>query len=309
MTLAIDVRGLRKTYRASGGGTVEALKGVDLQVGERELFGFVGVNGAGKSTLIKSLMGLLRPNGGEAYVLGHPAGSTAARACIGYLPEVSNYHEFLTAQELLGVHAVLAGVPASERKQRCDEALETVGLGARKGSRIADFSKGMKQRFGIAQAMVGNPPLLVLDELTSGLDPVAQRELKDIMTVLRGKGSTILFSSHHMSEVEAVCDRVAIIHRGRMRACGTLEQLLTQPHLAQVQLQVDEGLRSALESQFSFKLVEGACTVERARVHELYETVRKGGGEVISFQPFRKSLEDFYFETIRKADEEEGFAK
>ena len=221
---AIDFQGLKKTFRTLRG-PVEALRGLDLQVKPGEIFGYIGVNGAGKSTSIKVLLGLIRATAGAAWVFGEPAGSLAARRKIGYLPEVANYHEFMSAAELLMMHARLAGVPRALQAERCRDALEVVGLSARKHSRISEYSKGMKQRVGVAQALVSDPPLLILDELTSGLDPFAQRDLRDILTRLKERNITVFFSSHHMSEVEATCDRAAIIHRGALQACGTIPEL------------------------------------------------------------------------------------
>ena len=221
---AIDFQGLKKTFRTLRG-PVEALRGLDLQVKPGEIFGYIGVNGAGKSTSIKVLLGLIRATAGAAWVFGEPAGSLAARRKIGYLPEVANYHEFMSAAELLMMHARLAGVPRALQAERCRDALEVVGLSARKHSRLSEYSKGMKQRVGVAQALVSDPPLLILDELTSGLDPFAQRDLRDILTRLKERNITVFFSSHHMSEVEAICDRAAIIHRGALQACGTIPEL------------------------------------------------------------------------------------
>ncbi|MCA9797135.1 MAG: ABC transporter ATP-binding protein, partial [Candidatus Eremiobacteraeota bacterium] len=210
---AIEIDGLEKTYVTRGARQV-ALKGIDLHVREGEIFGFAGPNGAGKSTAIKILIGLMRPDQGRALVFGQTCGQTSTRQLIGYLPEVSSYHEFMTAEELLIVHAKLAGLPRTEIRPRCQEVLQMVGLAQRKNSRIREFSKGMKQRFGIAQALVGRPRLLILDELTSGLDPVAQQELLTIIRSLKREGITVFFSSHHMSEIEEVCDSAAIIDHG-----------------------------------------------------------------------------------------------
>ena len=202
---ALEFQQLRKTFRTLRG-PVEALRGLDLQVRAGEIFGYIGVNGAGKSTSIKVLLGLIRATSGTARVFGLAAGSLAARKKIGYLPEVANYHEFMSAAELLRVHARLAGVPRALQAERCQDALEVVGLSHRQHSRISEYSKGMKQRVGIAQALVSDPPLLILDELTSGLDPFAQRDLRDILLRLKERKITVFFSSHHMSEVEAICE-------------------------------------------------------------------------------------------------------
>ena len=224
-TAAVKFESVKKTYK-SRQGKIEALKGLDLVIPEGEIFGFAGPNGAGKSTSIKILVGLIRPDEGSVTIFDHPSGSKAAKSLIGFLPEVTLYHEFMSARELLAIHATLAGIPSKEIASRCEEALEKVGLADRVNYRLKEFSKGMKQRFGIAQAIVGNPKLLVLDELTSGLDPRAQAELLTLLTELKAQGLTIFFSSHHLREIEKICDSVAIIHEGTLRTSGTLDEVL-----------------------------------------------------------------------------------
>lgn len=306
--LAIDVRNLRKTYKTASGGQHEALRGVDLQVQSGELFGFVGVNGAGKSTLIKSLLGLIRITSGEAFVYGAVAGSLEARRNIGYLPEVANYHEFMSATELLSIHAALSGVAPADRSRRCDECLDLVGLGARKTARLSEYSKGMKQRFGIAQALVGQPKLLILDELTSGLDPKAQLELRDITANLKQQGTTVFFSSHHMTEVEAMCDRVGILHRGLMRACGTLDELLNEPGYHVLQLKCPEESRSNFLSKNPSITAISSDTwhVPDSVLGETVAWLTTGAGSVVSLNQSRKSLEDFYMKLITRVDQEEA---
>lgn len=219
---AITFESVNKTYRNG----VEALKGISFQVSEGDIYGFAGPNGAGKSTAIKILVGLVRPTSGTTKIFSEPGGSREAKQMIGYLPEVTLYHEFMTVEELLKIHATLAGIPASDAKDNCEKALERVGLSDRRKSRLKEFSKGMKQRFGIAQAIVGDPKILVFDELTSGLDPLAQASLLDLLTELRDQGLTIFFSSHHLREIERICDSVAVIDKGKIRYAGCLDKLL-----------------------------------------------------------------------------------
>jgi ABC-2 type transport system ATP-binding protein len=304
--LAIDIKGLRKTYKVATGGTYEALRGVDLEVQEGHLFGFVGVNGAGKSTLIKSLIGLIHFSQGEAKIFGHPAGSIAARECLGYLPEVANYHEFMSARELLAIHAGLAKVPSSEIKARCEECLEQVGLGARRDTRISEYSKGMKQRFGIAQALVGKPKLLILDELTSGLDPKAQLELREITATLKRGGTTIFFSSHHMNEVEAMCDHVAILHRGLIRAQGTLDQLLAPEQKVRMAFTVAEEAKQTIRNtnqQISDDPEHpGQWIFPKSQTNDVLAWLNQNSGQLTSLSDYRESLEHFYLKTITEAD-------
>jgi ABC-2 type transport system ATP-binding protein len=246
-------------------------------------------------------------------LFGFPAGTVAARRMLGYLPEVSNFHEFLTATELLMIHAALAGVPSAERAPRCKEALETVGLGERMKARISEFSKGMKQRFGIAQAMVAKPRLLILDELTSGLDPIAQLELKEIMIKLRSAGTTIFFSSHHMAEVEAVCDRVGILHRGKLRVLGRLDELLVKPDTVKIHLRLSQEAQARLAEQFGCPITpvkdgEYSFTLARSEVDKVLEFTHQEGGHLISLAPYQIRLEEFYFKTVQDANREDGVA-
>lgn len=309
MKLAIEVQNLTKVYR-SRRGPVAALRGLDLQVRAGEILGYIGVNGAGKSTSIKILLGLVQASGGDAWVMGERAGSREARRQIGYLPEVANYHEFMTAEELLRVHARLAQVDGAHIERRCDRALEAVGLSQRRRSRISEFSKGMKQRFGIAQALVGDPPLLILDELTSGLDPFAQKEMRDILLALRERNITVFFSSHHMSEVEAVCDRAAIIHRGKLRACGTIAELTEQQERVVVTLHVPDGAAEQLPEALLVPAEgeEGVqrVTVARAEADAWVSRALAAGCSLRSLDIVRLSLEDVFHTITQQVDKEEA---
>ena len=240
-SLAVEFKDVRKTYRTKSR-TVEALKGINLRIPENQIYGFAGPNGAGKSTSIKILVGLLRPDHGEVRIFNHPGGSNQAKRLIGFLPEVTLYHEFMGALELLRIHADIAGVPKSERDDRCPAALAKVGLDDRAKSRLKEFSKGMKQRFGIAQALVGDPKLLVFDELTSGLDPRAQASLLELLVDLKSQGMTVFFSSHHLREIEKICDSVTILHNGVLQCAGPLDSVLEDE---------ESGTRLTLEELFN----------------------------------------------------------
>lgn len=240
-SIAVNFENVKKTYRSKNG-PVEALKGINLQVPEGQIYGFAGPNGAGKSTTIKILVGLLRPDEGKVELFSHPGGSKQARRLVGFLPEVTLYHEFMGALELLRIHADLAGISKNDREERCEQALLQVGLADRRKSRLKEFSKGMKQRFGIAQALVGDPKLLVLDELTSGLDPRAQASLLELLLELKSQGITVFFSSHHLREIEKICDSIAIIHNGLMQRAGPLESVLQD---------TETGTRLSLEELFN----------------------------------------------------------
>jgi ABC-2 type transport system ATP-binding protein len=218
MTSALAVRGLAKRY-----GTVEALRGVDLTVEPGELVGLLGPNGAGKSTLVKIAVGLVRPSAGTAEVAGAPAGSLAARRALGYLAELFRFPGWHTADEVLLLHQRLTGSDGDERER--GELLELVGLADARRRRVEDMSKGMQQRLGIAQALVGSPRVLFLDEPTSALDPVGRRVVRKLLEELRGRGVAVLLNSHLLSEVELVCDRVAILLAGEVIAAGTPPEL------------------------------------------------------------------------------------
>ena len=218
MPAALAVTGLTKRY-----GTTHALRGVDLVVGEGELVGLLGPNGAGKSTLVKIACGLVRASAGTAEVCGAPAGTAGARRSLGYLAELFRFPGWASADELLDLHQRLAGSDGGPAERA--ELLELVGLAEARERRIETMSKGMQQRLGIAQAMIGSPRLLLLDEPTSALDPAGRRTVRRLLEDLRGQGVAVLLNSHLLSEVELVCDRVAIIARGELVAAGTPEQL------------------------------------------------------------------------------------
>src|SRR4051812_33211009 len=218
---AIDVRGLHKAYRST-----VALEGLDLRVERGEVFGFLGPNGAGKTTVVKLLLGLTRPTRGGGTVLGRPLGDHEARRRIGYLPELFRYQAWLTAREVLELHASLTRLPSRGRDDELDRVIALVGLTGRDGERTGGFSKGMQQRLGLAAALLGDPALVILDEPTSALDPVGRDDVRAIIREAQARGSTVFLNSHLLGEVERLCDRVAIVNRGRVVAAGPLADLL-----------------------------------------------------------------------------------
>jgi ABC-2 type transport system ATP-binding protein len=272
---ALAVRGLAKRY-----GSVQALKGVDLEVGEGELVGLLGPNGAGKSTLVKIAVGLVRPSNGDAFVAGAPAGSRPARAALGYLAELFRFPGWYTADEVLDLHQRLAGSRggASERRQ----LLELVALSDAAHRRVDGMSKGMAQRLGVAQALVGEPRLLLLDEPTSALDPVGRRTVRLLLEELRGRGVSVLLNSHLLSEIELVCDRVAILLGGEVVAAGTPGEL-ARPR--GVELETDEGVRS----------IDGAT---RDDVPRLVAEAVAAGRRVYGVRVLTSTLEDAYLEAV-----------
>lgn len=293
MPTAIEFKDLSKTYKTIRG-TQEALKNVSFAVPEGHVYGFAGPNGAGKSTTLKILVGLVHATSGTAQVFGHPCGSSDARAALGFLPEVTLYHEFMSVLELLKIHAHLAGVNPGEQAARCQEVLEDVELWERRKSRIKELSKGMKQRFGIAQALVGKPKLLVLDELTSGLDPHAQQTLLQMLAGLAKKGITIFFSSHHLSEIEKVCDSVAILHKGELRASGSLEELLGDQKQVKIKAffeQPDDEFTQGWD-----KDIDGgySCVVGLDESGARIDAVRSKGGRIAAVDTTRLALEHLF---------------
>jgi ABC-2 type transport system ATP-binding protein len=250
---AIETVGLRKAY-----GRTTVLHDLTLTVEPGEVFGFLGPNGAGKTTTVKILMGLVRPTSGEARIFGLPAGDLAARRRVGYLPENFRFHDWLTGAGLLDFHGRLAGLSAEERRARIPEAIRRVGLTGRGDARIRTYSKGMTQRIGLAQAIFHRPDLVLLDEPTSALDPVGRREVRDLIHSLRDDGIAVFLNSHLLSEVELVCDRVAIVDRGRVVRSGRLEELVGATSQLRVTVdRVDPELLAALKCYAEVLAVEG----------------------------------------------------
>jgi ABC-2 type transport system ATP-binding protein len=305
---AIDVRDLRKTYRTPfARKKVEALRGVTFTVERGTIYGFVGPNGAGKTTTIRTLMGLIRPSGGSATILGHPIPSRAARFKLGFLPESPYFYDYLTVGELLDLAGRLFGVPHADRKKRADELIDRVGLGRARGQSLKKFSKGMLQRAGLAQALMNDPELVVLDEPMSGLDPIGRKEVRDLILELRDKGKTVFFSSHILTDIEAIADHVAIVARGQLTAQGTPAQLIERASLG-----TDVTIRIAGDVD---DLTQGATRVRRtgdelsltlapdADVDAWLARVRDKGGKVISVAPRHETLEDLFLRRIASADE------
>src|SRR5947209_1618565 len=228
---AIHTIELAKRYH-----TVTALAGLTMTVPRGEVFGFLGPNGAGKTTAVKLLVGLTRPTSGEGLVLGAPLGDRETRRRIGYLPELFRYQDWLSAREVLDLHCALAGVPRGRRAGEIDAALQTVGLTERGRDRVGTFSKGMQQRLGLGVALLGAPELVILDEPTSALDPVGRHDVREIIRTLKRRGTTVFLNSHMLSEVEQVCDRVAVIDKGTVIASGTLDELRGAQHAIRLRL-------------------------------------------------------------------------
>ena len=244
----IDARALGKVFgRPFRRGGVRAVAGLDLEVARGRIFGLLGPNGSGKTTTILMLLGLLKPTSGHALVLGHPAGHKEARRRTGFLPEETRLYEFLTGAETLRFVGRLFGLGRAERNRRADELLQRTGMWDARNRRLATYSKGMARRIGLAQALIAQPALLVLDEPTSGLDPVGNREVRDLLREVAAAGTTILLTSHILSDVADVCDEIAIVHQGRKILTGEVGALLADAkRLVWETDAVDEDRRAAI---------------------------------------------------------------
>ena len=299
----VETVGLGKRY-----GRTVALDGFDLRVSRGEVFGFLGPNGAGKTTAVKLLLGLVRPTAGSGSVLGRPLGDRAVRARLGYLPELFRYQAWLTAREVLDLHAELAGLPKAKRPAELGRVLELAGLADRSGDRVGSFSKGMQQRLGLAVALLGDPELVILDEPTSALDPVGRQDVRGIIRAARERGSTILLSSHLLGEVERLCDRVAIVDHGRVVAAGALGDLLGEDAVRiRVTGLADPGAHLA---SFGPVSLDGEWLtirpLEPERIPDVVAAVVAAGGRVHGVEPARWSLEDVFLGLVR---DREGIAE
>jgi len=300
---AIVVQGLTKVYGGPLGDNVAAVDNIDFKVSQGEIFGFIGPNGAGKTTTIKMLLGLLFASSGTADILGKPAGDIEIKKRISYLPESPYFYEHMTAVEVIDFYCRLFRMNKADRKQKTGELLEQVGL-AQDGNRaLRQYSKGMLQRVGIAQALINDPDLLFFDEPTSGLDPIAHKDIQDLILSLKKQGKTVFLSSHQLSDVETVCDRVAIINRGKIVKIGTLDELLHAGRTVVTFSKPSEELVKTLTSYSQHVLADGEHVkffVETEdNVHTLLDAAR-GKSPLVSVVPQRQTLEDLFVEIVRE---------
>lgn len=318
---AIQVQGLRKTY-ASGWWSrksFQSLAGVDLEVRRGEVFGLLGPNGAGKTTLIKILLGIIRPSGGSASVLGLRAGSKAARHHIGYLPENLNFAGHQTAQRAMRFYGRLSSMDEAAISRRSSELIELVGLKGRDRELVTRFSKGMRQRLGLAQAMLHNPDLLVLDEPTDGLDPVGRSQIRQLINLLKEQGKTVFLNSHILQEVELVCDRVAILVKGTLRGVGRPRDLTERFHGALGETVTLEVTGNEVALTEATKLLGGhllalpndrwilTVSVERqSQVDAVVDQVRSQGGSIFRLERSRPSLEQVFLSMVADGAEPEA---
>ena len=308
MSAVIELKALRKSFHGHLGiGRTVAVDGLDITVQPGEIFGLLGPNGAGKTTTLKLMLGLLRPDSGEALLFGRSPNDVAARARLGFLPENPYFYDYLTPVEFLDLYARLHGVPAAERERRIRAVIDRVGLAGREKTALRKFSKGMIQRLGLAQAIQHDPELVILDEPMSGLDPVGRREVRDLIMSLRASGRTVFFSSHILQDAEMVCDRVAIVFRGRLRAVGRLDDLVSRD-ARWIEVSVRGGVpddvpgeRTQAPDGTTLVKVDGMPALAR-----LLGRVTEAGSEVLSVWPRRETLEDLFLREIGKARAEEN---
>lgn len=281
----IETRNLSKTYRDFWGRQkVQALKALDLEIRRGEIFGLLGPNGSGKTTTIKLVLGLLFPTSGRALVFGKDSSDVGKNERIGYLPEESYLYKFLNAEETLDFYGRLFDMPASLRRKRVDELIEQVGLNRARRRQLKEYSKGMTRRIGLAQALINDPELIVLDEPTTGLDPIGTRQMKDMILRLREQGKTVLMCSHLLADVQDVCDRIAILYQGELKELGRVDRLLTVQDVTQIQVR---GLSD-----------QAQCEVRQA--------IERHGGQVLSMANPTTTLEDLFLKIVQDSEAHPG---
>src|SRR5947209_2150454 len=313
MNAVVEIENLTKDYEVGfwRKRRVRALDGLSLQVEGGEIFGFLGANGAGKTTTLKLLMRLIYPTAGRARILGRDINDVAMHARIGYLPENPYFYDYLTARELLNYCAELFGYDRRERARRTEELLSRVHLDEKSWDKqLRKYSKGMLQRVGLAQALVNDSEIVFLDEPMSGLDPIGRREVRDLIAGLRAKGTTVFMCSHILSDIEVLCDRVAILSRGRLAETGRLEELRERAAGDGHRIEITVAGTDAEKLSSVFPALEGAqitSTASGARIEVADErdvdaalaALRQVGGRLISVQPVRQSLEELFVREVK----------
>lgn len=285
--VVVKTQNLSKIYRDFWGRQKkQALRSLNLEIYRGEVFGLLGPNGSGKTTTIKLLLGLLFPNEGEALVFDKPGTDVSKNERIGYLPEESYYYRFLTAEETLDFYGRLFNIPASVRRQRAGELIERVGLARDRKRTLREYSKGMRQRIGLAQALINDPELVILDEPTSGLDPLGSRWMKDLILDLRKQGKTVIMCSHRLDDVQDVCDRIAILFEGDLQELGEVEKLLEVEEVVQLKakgVRISDGLR-----------------------RELTDVIQRHGGSVDEIDHPVTTLEDLFLRIVQESKDRPG---
>lgn len=311
MNSAIEILGLEKTYAV---GFLRkqpryALRPLNLTVEEGEIFGFLGPNGAGKTTTLKLLMGLIFPTAGSARILGLEVNDPRMKAQIGFLPEQPYFYDYLTARELLEYYGQLSGIDPKQMAKQVSDVLDRVGLPGVGGVQLRKFSKGMLQRVGIAQAILHDPKVVFLDEPMSGLDPMGRREVRDLMAQLKQEGKTVFFSTHILSDAEALCDRVAIIHQGELRGVGAVADLTSSIHGKVEMVWQGTAVPTSLRALGAETHVTGdtvRAILSEANQDTAIEALRRERLRLISLTPVRASLEDYYVQKLQPTGKSQG---
>lgn len=312
MNYIVEIEDLTKDYEVGffKKKKVRALDGLTLNVEAGQIFGFLGGNGAGKTTTIKLLMGLMFPTSGTARILGSDISDTKMHSRIGYLPENPYFYDYLTARELMMYFAELFGIDAAKRKSRTEELLMRVGLeDAAWNRQLRKFSKGMLQRVGLAQSLINDPEIVFMDEPMSGLDPVGRREVRELIAELRTEGKTVFMSTHILSDIEVLCDNVAILRKGKLAATGKLDDLLAQSGETQTfEINVSGVTAEALAQEISGAEVHATPTGARIEVanetdvDKVLTVIRSQNGKLVSVQPVRQSLEELFVKETQSND-------
>ena len=306
----IETSALAKTYSTGFWRTrpKPALRPITFSVQEGEIFGYLGPNGAGKTTTLRLLMGLVKPTSGSAMILGGTIQDPAIRSQIGFLPEQPYFYDYLTAAELLNYYAQLSGVPAGERKQRIMAALDRVGLAKDAfDTQLRKFSKGMLQRVGIAQAILHDPKLVFLDEPMSGLDPIGRHEVRDLIASLKEEGKTVFFSTHILSDAEALCDRVAIVANGQLRGVGAVAELTANVRGKVEVIWQGDAVIPAIQALGGNPHVAGEmirAVVDDSAVDRVIDALRVNKARVLSLTPVRTTLEEYFLSKLSQSSGE-----
>ena len=302
MKTVLETENLRVVFSKAGKQKqIVAVDDLSLNVKEGEVVGFIGPNGAGKTTTIKVLMGFIYATSGNARILGYKAGSKAAKSRLGYLPEVAVYYPFLTAEEILRVYGRLQGIRRKEMKEMVPRLISLVGLAGFEKLRLRNYSKGMLQRIGLAQAIMGDPDLLILDEVTSGLDPVGRRDFRDLLKDFKNKGKTVFFSSHELSEVSKLCDRIILINEGRAIQEKSLSEILESQVTYKIKVEVDDVIPTfpdevqVLEcGDKQYELETRSRKMQQTMLRELHEARAR----ILDMESREASLEDYFIDAV-----------
>ena len=305
-SIAIDIKGLTKSFSNGWLGKKQVIRDLNFQIRDNEVFGYLGGNGAGKTTTFKLMLGLIRPDKGDIFFWGGSAKDRISRAMIGYLPEQPYFYAYLTGAEALDFYASLFDMTGAERKKRVSYLLDLVGLSHARDTQLRKFSRGMLQRIGIAQALVNDPKLLILDEPMSGLDPMGRKAMRDIILSCRDQGKTIIFSSHIISDVEMICDRAGILADGELKNIITMDDAVSSNDtIWEISCQggeLDLSPLSGIEDQNDIKqVIRGnrhiVSTGDKDKADRIMEEIKNQGLALVSFSTARKSIEDIYIKS------------